>query len=339
MFDDTENHWASYNDRWYLIPVEVEGLEEDEVACQISSCYPPEGNSCISIEKNLVGCLNMKPASEKDITTWIFKKTGEIDHERLFQEQLVRNFPRIEGAIAAQPWCRDILNPAYERLNGCAMSEFGTDSYDAIPAMETYVASVIEEVEWRLEEDPDGCAVKIKNVRRAEANKAPYLAAVDGFANTVDITADNEKSATWTFEYYNNGRYRLVNDNGEYLGQLDSEITVTSDPAEAGLYAFVLNFNTVSLVNRTSPEIGLNIDNAGGNACQYNSDDAGSLWVIELVRENGINEISGDNLGNNAANGTRAVYDLRGIKVNPQNATPGIYIERNGSEVSKRLVK
>ena len=335
MYDDTANVRNDYDDRWYLIPVDHEDNSDEQRAYQISLNYPPKGNSCISVEKNPVGCLNMKPATDKENTIWIFKKLGELDHERIFNEQLRLKLPIIEGAIAAQPWARGVLDPAYKHLTTCTMQDFGSDCYSAINALSQYISDAIDEVVVLLEEEPDGCAVRIKNVRRASSGNPAYLASVDGHLNSLDFTDDNAPATTWTFEYYNNGRYRLINDNGEYLGALEGDdIITTTDRSQAGLYALVLNENTISLVVRNEPKKALNLNNAGGNACTYDAGDAGSQWVIELVRTNGVREV-----GTESAEGRSGLYDLRGFKVDSDKAAPGIYIERQGGKVIKRVIE
>lgn len=215
------------------------------------------------------------------------------------------------------------------------MNDFGPDCYTAINELTEYVNDVMEKVDMLLEEEPDGCAVTIKNVRRDTSGNPAYLASVDGHLNTLDNTDANIKAITWTFEYYSNGRYRLVNDNGEYMGPLEgNDISVTTNRNEAGYYALKINGNTMSLIVRNEPGKGLNLDNAGGNACVYNANDAGSQWVIELVRQSGIDTISAGEDDNRYG-----LYDLRGIRVNPENAAKGIYIERQGNKVIKRVIK
>ena len=65
----------------------------------------------------------------------------------------------------------------------------------------------------------------------------------------------------------------------------------------------------------------------------------GGLEITYVEDENGlagIEEIAGDL---NNANAPVEYFNLQGVRVNAENATPGIYIRRQGSETTKVLVK
>ncbi len=316
-------------DYWYCIPL----IYNDSLVYQISYCYPPEGNCCISrVMEN--GVMTYSSADDVENTAWYFRRVPKIDHEALFNQERYRLLPSLEAFLRVQPFAKELLEEARDYTASVKMTEFGPDSYSANPALTNYVSGIIEKAKWTLEDEPRGCAVYFKNVRRDGNNTAPYLAAVNGFANTVDLTDDTKASATWNLEYYNNGRYRLVNDNGEYLGPMSSSVEIVSDASQAGLYFIDFRNNYMTLADRNNPDNGLNVDQSGNNACVYGSDDAGSRWTIELVRLNGISAVSGD-----AADGVVEYYDLRGIRVNPADMAPGLYLERRGNRVSKILVK
>ncbi len=317
------------HEHWYCIPVEYDG----EHAYLISTCYPPKGNCCISrVMEN--GVMTYSTADDLANTAWVFTHEKGIDHEKMFEQQRSTYLPRLDALLRVQPFAKDVLEPAREYIANVKMTDFGPDSYSANPALADYVNGVVEKAKWLLEEEPRGCAVYIKNVRRADNNTASYLAAVNGSANTVDLTASTEASATWTLEYFVNGCYRLVNDNGEYLGPLSSSIEIVSDASQAGLYFLDFRNNYMTLADRNNPDNSINVDQSGSNVCVYNADDAGSRWTIELVRLSAIGAVAVD-----ASDGVVEYYDLRGVRVNRTDMAPGLYLERRGNRVSKILVK
>ena len=56
-----------------------------------------------------------------------------------------------------------------------------------------------------------------------------------------------------------------------------------------------------------------------------------------MADENGVQRI--DDIVNDNANAPVEYYNLQGIRVNGDNLTPGIYIRRQGTEVTKVYVR
>ena len=314
---------------WYIIPVEYDGKR----AYQISTCYPPKGNCCLSsvMENRL---MTYSTVDDIEHTAWYFNHVEGIDHEGIFNDARVGQVAQLQAFLDVQPFVSEYLTSARDYVANSPMTEFGPDSYSSIPAMTNYVSAAITRAKWLLEEEPRGCTVNIRNVRRAENGMPSYLAAVDGHANTVDLSDETRASAAWNLEYYVNGCYRLKNDNGEYLGKLGSDIEVVSDIADAGLYFLDFRNLYMTLADRNNPDYGLNFDLNGGNACQYSTDDSGSFWTIELVRLSGVGSVSAD-----GDSGIIEYYDLNGLPVSGDDLKPGLYIQRRGDRVSKILVK
>lgn len=310
---------------WYIIPVEYNG----KLCYQISSCYPPVGDCCIARPAAGTSAVYASADDLKN-TAWICDPQEAVDHEAIFQAHKNPYVGEIDSYLKIQPWAVEILTDARDRLANATMTDFGGDSDSANSALDWYIVDVRNNANFALEDDADDWTVSIINKRLNELDKPAYLSAVDGFAN---MEASRSAASTWTFRYVNNGRFRLVNADGLYLGPLSDDVIVTENESEAGFYAPFIGGGCFRLVNRNNPAEGLNIDTAGHNACVYSTEDAGSQWIIA----DGTDALPEIGLGTSQC--PVQVFDARGIRVDNAILTPGVYFKRQGSKVTKFIVK
>lgn len=81
---------------------------------------------------------------------------------------------------------------------------------------------------------------------------------------------------------------------------------------------------------------GLNLDTNGNALVMYYAGDGGSTWALSQVDLSGVEGIVVDAENANAA---VEMFNIQGVRVNPETATPGLYIRRQGNQVTKVLVK
>lgn len=102
------------------------------------------------------------------------------------------------------------------------------------------------------------------------------------------------------------------------------------------MYTLDLLNGYVSLVDRADAAArSLNVDAGAGYACVYAAGDAGSRWVMAL---SDIVSLSDINVGETSASSS-AYYNLQGIRIAPEDLTPGVYMHRTGSQTVKVIVK
>lgn len=165
----------------------------------------------------------------------------------------------------------------------------------------------------------------------------------------------------FTFEPVDGG-FKLKNfANNAYVAtpnaQASSRVYQTEDADEAGVFTLGLytsgaNSGVVLIaVDPLDPETGdvyepadpenptrwaLNIDTNGNPLVMYYAADGGSTWALAEVDLSGVEGIVVDAENANAA---VEMFNIQGVRVNPETATPGLYIRRQGNQVTKVLVK
>lgn len=148
--------------------------------------------------------------------------------------------------------------------------------------------------------------------------------------------------------------FMFKNYNGQYIGQLPSALSykllAVEDEAEAGIFTLSVfttgaNSGIVFIgANAYIPEdvetpyegeypIAFNIDTNGNPLVCYYAADGGSTWALAEVDPNSVEATAADN-----ANAPVEFYNIQGIRVNGA-AQPGLYIRRQGNNVTKILVK
>lgn len=165
----------------------------------------------------------------------------------------------------------------------------------------------------------------------------------------------------FTFEPADGG-FKLKNAaNNAYVAtpnaQASSRVYQTENADEAGVFTLGLytsgaNSGVVLIaVDPLDPETGevyepedpenptrwaLNIDTNGNPLVMYYAADGGSTWALAEVDLSGVEGIVVDAENANAA---VEMFNIQGVRVNPETATPGLYIRRQGNQVTKVLVK
>ncbi len=317
----------------YIVP---NGIEDKE-GFVISHTYPVVDNSCLSNISNIpsyAAGIGMGSAGDWASTSWIFDPCEEVDHEQIFDLNRNAFVAEVESYINAVPWAQKELNELKEKLVNFAMTDFAPDTPDAVNQLKAFYADAMLEIESVLEIEPDGAWVSIANVRRrGNAGTGAYLTETDGFLNTADEVTS---AGSWQLVYVSNGRYHLRNADGKYICSLSDKVAVTSEKSEAGMYTLDLLNGYVSLVDRADAAArSLNVDAGAGYACVYAAGDAGSRWVMAL---SDIVSLSDINVGETSASSS-AYYNLQGIRIAPEDLTPGVYMHRTGSQTVKVIVK
>lgn len=316
----------------YIVPNGI----EDKPGFVISHTYPIEGNSCISrlsSDPKYPQLISLGSANDWEYTSWTFESVGEVDHEAIFDNNRKILVAEVESYIKAMPFARTMLEDLRTTLVEAKMTDFGTETPDAVYKLKSFYSDEILNVECELEMEPDGKWISIANVRRrGTAADGAYLVAANGYLNTVNKLSD---AAVWQLEYVNNGRYRLHNANGLYMGALCERVPVTENKDEAGLYTLDLLNGYVSLVDRSNAtERSLNVNQSNGDACVYSAADEGSRWILDLAVPTGLDQITAGGAGYEVE-----YYNLTGAKVSADNLTPGVYVRVRGSEAVKVIIR
>lgn len=315
---------------FYITPRGETAAEGYYITCG----WPADGNYLTPVQSTYNLQLTYGPltTANADNLTWFFEEYTAIDYQGIFDQQAAPQIEQLEAYREVQPWGHDIIDEAIARLRG-SWDSFGDGVENAISQMREYVGNTLIDVEEEIEMTADKAAVNITSIRRRDNNFASgaHLAVVDGKA----VTVTDPMQAAWRLEYASNGRFRIRTANTfEYLGVLPSEsskeVEVVADKAQAGLYSLVLRNRAVSLINRSAPEWGLNIDMNGSPAVSYSTDDAGSRWHISMADPASIASVATDL--DSAEN--EEYYDLQGRRVVTP-AAPGLYISKGKKIIVK----
>lgn len=302
----------------------------------ISHKYPSDGPTCISnLSKDnkhdyYISC---GLATDWQHTGWIFEETETINHEEIFKQNVRNLLAEIESYSKAIPWAHDMIEELREKVENAKMTDYAEQTPAAVNGLLNDYNQSIMQIEEQLELEPEDAWVSISNVRRLGNKEAgAYLTVKNGYLNTSDALTDAGK---WQMKYHSNGRYNLINANGQYMGELSDRVKATKDEADAGKYALKLLNGYVCLVDRADENNrSLNVNPGQDDACVYSPADAGSRWIIALTTVTGIEE----SLHNAALSGCE-YFTPAGIKVAPERLTPGVYLRVQGNKTTKVLVK
>lgn len=323
----------------YIVPngTVPEGTTGAGQTCfSISHKYPSDGPTCISnLSKDnkhdyYISC---GLATDWQHTGWIFEETETINHEEIFKQNVRNLLAEIESYSKAIPWAHDMIEALREKVENAKMTDYAEQTPAAVNGLLNDYNQSIMQIEEQLELEPENAWVSISNVRRLGNKEAgAYLTAKNGYLNTSDALTDAGK---WQMKYHSNGRYNLINANGQYMGELSDRVKATKDEADAGKYALKLLNGYVCLVDRADENNrSLNVNPGQDDACVYSPADAGSRWIIALTTVTGIEE----SLHNAALSGCE-YFTPAGIKVAPERLTPGVYLRVQGNKTTKVLVK
>lgn len=326
---------------WYLIPngTVPEGQKDAGKTCfAISYRYPAEDNTCITKKSSYPGydyyMGHGGSVEDWEYTGWFFEEADSINHEAIFNESRDKLAAEAKSYKNTVPWCQDMLTDMYETIANARMTDYAPSSTEAVNNLTGYFNTKRLQIEEALELEAEGTWVSIaNNRRRGAAETGAYLTPVDGYLNTVDQLSD---AGIWNFIYHSNGRYNLVNAEGQYMGELSDRVNVTANEEEAGKYALRLLGGYLCLVDRSDyNNRALNVNNNQGDACVYGPADAGSFWIAEFAVPSGIESIEADDAANDGAE----YYNLTGVKVAPEALVPGVYMRVSGTKAVKVLVK
>lgn len=323
----------------YIVPngTVPEGTTGAGQTCfSISHKYPSDGPTCISnLSKDnkhdyYISC---GLATDWQHTGWIFEETETINHEEIFKQNVRNLLAEIESYSKAIPWAHDMIEELREKVENAKMTDYAEQTPAAVNGLLNDYNQSIMQIEEQLELEPENAWVSISNVRRLGNKEAgAYLTVKNGYLNTSDALTDAGK---WQMKYHSNGRYNLINANGQYMGELSDRVKATKDEADAGKYALKLLNGYVCLVDRADENNrSLNVNPGQDDACVYSPADAGSRWIIALTTVTGIEE----SLHNAALSGCE-YFTPAGIKVAPERLTPGVYLRVQGNKTTKVLVK
>lgn len=323
----------------YIVPngTVPEGTTGAGQTCfSISHKYPSDGPTCISnLSKDnkhdyYISC---GLATDWQHTGWIFEETETINHEEIFKQNVRNLLAEIESYSKAIPWAHDMIEELREKVENAKMTDYAEQTPAAVNGLLNDYNQSIMQIEEQLELEPEDAWVSISNVRRLGNKEAgAYLTVKNGYLNTSDALTDAGK---WQMKYHSNGRYNLINANGQYMGELSDRVKATKDEADAGKYALKLLNGYVCLVDRADENNrSLNVNPGQDDACVYSPADAGSRWIIALTTVTGIEE----SLHNAALSGCE-YFTPAGIKVAPERLTPGVYLRVQGNKTTKVLVK
>lgn len=346
-YSPTSNYYYSRITGWdtnpnfnlYIVPngtVPDGTVGAGQTCFSISYKYPSDGATCISNLSN----DNSHPyyiscglATDWQHTGWIFEETAAINHEEIFEQNVQNLLGQIESYSKALPWAHDLIEALREKVENAKMTDYAEQTPAAVNGLMADYNSYIVQIEEQLEIEPEDAWVTISNVRRLGNKEAgAYLTAKNGYLNTSDALTDAGK---WQMKYHSNGRYNLINANGQYMGELSDRVKATKDEAAAGKYALKLLNGYVCLVDRSDENNrSLNVNPSQGDACVYNPADAGSRWIFALTSVTGIEETLHD-----AALSGCEYFTPAGIKVSPERLTPGVYLRVQGNTTTKVLVK
>lgn len=323
----------------YLTPngTVPEGMKDEGKNCfAISYEYPAKNATCISKKSNdstHPQYISLGMAEDWQNTGWIFEEAETINHEEIFAIRRSSLLAEMESYQKALPWAQDMLSEACETIANAKMTDYAPTTPDAVNGLQAYFYGVITRVEEELEVEPDGAWVSIMNVRRlGNAESGAFLTAKNGYLNT---SGKLTSAGKWQMKYHSNGRYNMVNADGLYMGELCDRVTVTADEAAAGKYSLKLLNGYVCLVDRNDENNrSLNVDQSQGDACVYSPADAGSRWIFALTTTTGIEEELAA-----SAHADDVYYTPAGVKVAPENLTPGVYLRVRGTKTTKVLVK
>lgn len=326
---------------WYVIPngTVPQGQTDAGKTCfAISYKYPAEDNSCLtkksSYPTHSYYMGNGSSVEDWEYTGWVFEAADSVNHEAIFNESRDKLAAETKSYKNAIPWCQDMLDEMYETIANAKMTDYGSSSTDAVNSLTGYFNTKRLEIEEALELEAEGSWVSLaNNRRRGSAETGAYLTPVNGYLNTVDQLSD---SGIWNFIYHSNGRYNLVNAEGQYIGELSDRVNVTENEENAGKYSLRLLGGYLCLVDRSDHNNrALNVNGNQGDACVYSPADAGSFWIAATAVPSGIESVEADDAANDGAE----YYNLTGVKVAPGALVPGVYMRVSGTKAVKVLVK
>ena len=317
----------------YIVPNGIEGKE----GFVISATYPPTEYSCVSRKTSNPAypyLISMGSPQDWENTSWIFEAVGEVDHEAIFEASRKAMQQEVESYMKAVPFAHAIFENLHTILTEAKMTDYGTETPAAVNALKAVYNKALVELEAELEVEPDGQWVSIANARlRGDAETGAYLTAT---GNQLKANNSLTDAGIWKLEYASNGRYRLCNAQGMYVGGLSGNVTVTADKAGAGLYTLDLLNGYISLVDRSdAANRALHLDVNNTQASVYLAVDEGSRWIMELAVPSGLDAVGADGI----TTAEPVYYNMTGVKVAQENLTPGVYLRVCGSEAVKVIIR
>ena len=179
----------------------------------------------------------------------------------------------------AVPWVADILHAGVEALNNVAITAEYADAIATIWSEYTTQASATLNTMF------DGKQIAMKNIRRANGGKSPYMSAgTDTYPMVASYTAN--AAAVFTLEAAEEGYYFYNAETSTYFALTDGAITTTAEKANAQEIKFLLQSNSgFTGVNMLVPGVeghnALNADqNADTKVVFWSGADGGSIWSI-----------------------------------------------------------
>lgn len=291
-------------------------------------------------------------------TAWIFTPVNENDEVAYFEQAKETSYnaamDMIEYFRMANPWCWDVFDRAAGDV-GATFSPSGSfgdalrelDEANALNYMKTDFGNA-------LTDEISGKTFIINSVARRE--NIPNVPTARIGVNTTGVVAVKngvtDQNDAFTFmPSEKDGYFYIYNGEGKFIGASGSSRFMVDNIDDAGRFTLEIRFtksgsnlsNYWTCIKQDNGQyLKVDADGAGlmGNAANNNSNITGFEFEIYHPASSGIEDVTTDSDAfKPVLNGKAQLYDLRGARINPTNAAPGIYILRTGTEAVKIRIR
>lgn len=291
-------------------------------------------------------------------TAWIFTPVNENDEVAYFEQAKETSYnaamDMIEYFRMANPWCWDVFDRAAGEV-GATFSPSGSFG-DALRELDESRAlnDMLTDFHSALTDEISGKTFIINSVARRE--NIPNVPTARIGVNTTGVVAVKDgvtdQNDAFTFmPSEKDGYFYIYNGEGKFIGASGTSRFMVDNIDDAGRFTLELRF-TKSGSNLTDywtcikqdndQYLKIDADGAGlmGNAANNNSNITGFEFEIYHPAPSGIEDVTTDSDAfKPVLSGEAQLYDLRGARINPANAAPGIYILRTGTEAVKIRIR
>lgn len=187
----------------------------------------------------------------------------------------------------ATPFCGNMIDTAIEAVKAIDLDTYA-DINEAKVAIKGIADEFLKNYPDALVSEAAGKSVNLLNVRRStHANKDTdgwFLVGIDNEGKIkLNTKTAGRDGGLWAFESDDNGKLRIRNKNGFYLGPVtkDEDVTTVTEASEAGSYTFAPVDGKIAIYDGTG--CGLNLDTNKSDLVGYTHTDGGSRWTMLLA--------------------------------------------------------
>lgn len=291
-------------------------------------------------------------------TAWIFTPVNENDEVAYFEQAKETSYnaamDMIEYFRMANPWCWDVFDRAAGEV-GATFSPSGSFG-DALRELDESRAlnDMLTDFHSALTDEISGKTFIINSVARRE--NIPNVPTARIGVNTTGVVAVKDgvtdQNDAFTFmPSEKDGYFYIYNGEGKFIGASGTSRFMVDNIDDAGRFTLELRFtksgsnltNYWTCIKQDNDQyLKIDADGAGlmGNAANNNSNITGFEFEIYHPAPSGIEDVTTDSDAfKPVLSGEAQLYDLRGARINPANAAPGIYILRTGTEAVKIRIR